>query len=557
MISKIGLFGRRFFSSLLKPMYQGKEVVVMRNGEGLPLFFEEANKKNVKINLENILQKLTTFLEKEVKPYELKIDQDSNKLQEVFRKFAQEEFFKIRVPKGKGGYDLALPEYLVFKETMAKYSTALTFLQTQMQTSVELVLSSKINELLKKTYLSKMATGQETIGMALSQLANHKNPAFIGKKVKGGYLIEKGMIHFATGWNIFDKLVIGFVAKNDKGEMEEITAIVPFKNFSKNNGELIYSEPMKLNIATSTNTVSLTLEHWFISDADVITVNPLQTFYNRSVNYTNLDSYMAGVMSRLLSLVDVQMFKQKRTSIETEGYHYLQKQLKQYEELITNRKKGEPVALTRALGSELFDQCYTFVLQILKDQNEALNRLQDSRALYMTVTSYENLLKATVERQEQNPAIPADLPTPLASNTAFPNQVDMADLIKNLLTLVDSGKAKAPDEFWSKGYQNLQKQFERYHEVIKNNDNTRSMWMMWMGNQLFDQCHNFALQTFRGRLLLKDNEIGKKLKQLQDKRTDLLIKAPENFLAMLVELQKQHPVIDDGAPHLSKKPKLG
>lgn len=359
-----------------------------------------------------LMERLREFLTTEIKPVAPQLDHDPKALNTVFRAFNKKGFLGVRVPAEYGGAGFTAPEYHVFKREMARYSGALTFLQTQHQTATQLILSG-VNEELKKQCLPEMCTGSRLIGMALSpHLANWQTPSVTAEVREDGYFISRATIRLATGYEHFDSLIIGFVANDSPDAQKEITALVPFRSVENaEGGRLKYSSPLALSVASSTNTVSLEIVNWHIPKRDVVTTQPMGYFAKKSLTTTNLDSYLAGVICEMLSLVDLHVIARSPIHAEISAHHqFLQAELVAYEHMIVARDKDTPVASIRAIGVDLCNKCDEFIAQIFRGRlimsddsvAKTFRRLQEEGKLYSVVTSYDDLLQATMKLGAQS-----------------------------------------------------------------------------------------------------------------------------------------------------------
>jgi len=120
----------------------------------------------------NPLKILKKYLITEILPQQEKLEHEPAALKEALQWMAQRNMLAAHIPQEYNGLGLTFHEYHLFKKMLAQYSTALTFLQTQHQTSARMILRSK-NDHYIKNYLPKMASGNVLIGMALSQLAHY------------------------------------------------------------------------------------------------------------------------------------------------------------------------------------------------------------------------------------------------------------------------------------------------------------------------------------------------------------------------------------------------
>ena len=239
------------------------------------------------IEVSERLKNFYHFLEQEVKPQADLLDNDTDKLTNIFNKMATFNVFGVDVPVQLGGLSLDITQRHYFMRNIVRASAALDLLQIQHQAALK-ALATSLNRKLQKQYLAKGLSGEITIGIAYSHLRSAvNNPPVRGKLNDHGYSVS-GTMRFVTGLNIFQYLEIGFVNELD----EEIIAIVPFQNTKEN--QLNFSEPMDLPAAKATQTISIEIKELQISHDAILLKKSKGSFYNNSLTRFNLESLHAG-----------------------------------------------------------------------------------------------------------------------------------------------------------------------------------------------------------------------------------------------------------------------
>ncbi|MGY6529613.1 MAG: hypothetical protein ACXITR_06755 [Cyanobacterium sp.] len=249
------------------------------------------------------------------------LDQNSDLLRQVFSAIANENplWLSLKLSVEWGGLQVNKRDFFTSKMMMAKYSGALAFLQAQHQTAVG-ILSSSENEIIKQRYLPKIAKGLSFCGVAFSHLRRLKNPPLRAVVDEKGYRLT-GNIFWITGFNIFEHFVVGAILEDGR----ELYAIAPFASTNKNGGKITINKTMRLGAMASTNTVSATMEKWYIHHDDIIRINPPQTIVKDSEKQVlNNSAFALGCAMASLDLI-----KENADKLELESVFF------NYEKLTT------------------------------------------------------------------------------------------------------------------------------------------------------------------------------------------------------------------------------
>ncbi|HAC65043.1 MAG TPA: acyl-CoA dehydrogenase [Cyanothece sp. UBA12306] len=220
-----------------------------------------SNKSN---NEESLLTNAQTYFIEQIAPQAALLDQDTEALKQAFQEMGERGLLGLNIPQKWGGKAVSETIYRRFQILIARYSGALAFLQTQHQGAIAKLIASP-NAPLKQTYLPLMATGETLIGVGFSQLRRHGKPLMQATPVTGGYQLT-GTVPWITGWNIFEKFIIGATLPTS----ETLYAIVPFREKEG----LSFSPPMELAVMGVTNTVSATLTDWFLPSDRLVSLHP-------------------------------------------------------------------------------------------------------------------------------------------------------------------------------------------------------------------------------------------------------------------------------------------
>jgi alkylation response protein AidB-like acyl-CoA dehydrogenase len=195
------------------------------------------------------------------------IDQNETALQQALQGLGEHQLLALKVPESWGGAGFSELEYQQFQVLMARSSGILAFLQTQHQSAANLIFQGHNNSL-KSEYLPKMAKGQKLVGIAFSHLRKEQ-PCFTAIPTTDGYLLN-GTIPWLTGWNFFEEIIVGATLPDGQA----LYGIIPFQTTQSPQGKINLSQPMPLASMMATNTVSATIENWFLPYAKVVMIQP-------------------------------------------------------------------------------------------------------------------------------------------------------------------------------------------------------------------------------------------------------------------------------------------
>ncbi|MBE9221876.1 acyl-CoA dehydrogenase family protein [Cyanobacterium stanieri LEGE 03274] len=249
----------------------------------------------------NFINNLEKYLEENISKKANKLDHSKELLKQVFLTIAKDNplWLSLKLPVEWGGLGVSNKTFFTSKMMMAKYSGALAFLQAQHQTAVGM-LSKSDNQIVKEKYLPNIAKGLSFCGVAFSHLRRLKNAPLKAIAHGDGYQLT-GDIFWITGFNIFEYFIVGAVLE-DGGELY---AIAPFRNIEKNGGKIIINSPMQLGALDATNTVSATMEKWYIHHDDIIKINPPQTIIKDSEKQIlNNSAFALGCAEKSLELIN-------------------------------------------------------------------------------------------------------------------------------------------------------------------------------------------------------------------------------------------------------------
>jgi len=220
-------------------------------------------------NLPQLLALAESYLKEVVAPIASQIDADSEALKTALQGMGDRSLLALRVPKKWGGSEVSEKAYRRFQQLVPRYSGALAFLQTQHQSAGEFINHSH-NEALKQQYLPHMGKGKILVGVGFSHLRRKGDPPVKAISVDGGYQLY-GKVPWITGFGLFQDFILAATLPDG----QTVYGVVPFREtMQAQRGVITFSEPMQLAVITSTNTVTATINHWFLSEDRVVFVKP-------------------------------------------------------------------------------------------------------------------------------------------------------------------------------------------------------------------------------------------------------------------------------------------
>lgn len=220
------------------------------------------------MNSQDLLNTAETYLQKFVAPQAEIIDSNFQELARAIDGLEERSLLALRVPKHWGGIDIDAATFDRHQESIARYSGALWFLQAQHHSGTSM-LAAGDNETLKNKYLPAIAKGELRLGVGFSHLRRSGIPAVTATPTNNGYLLS-GTVPWVTGFGLFHKFVAAATLPDDRA----VFGLVPFANFAGEGGTITCSEPMQLIAMNSTNTVTATLDNYWLQESQIISLKP-------------------------------------------------------------------------------------------------------------------------------------------------------------------------------------------------------------------------------------------------------------------------------------------
>ncbi len=221
------------------------------------------------MDFKDILNRTETYLKECVSPHAEVIDSDSEALKKALSGLENRSLLALRVPQKWGGAEISPEIFYEYQELTARYSGALSFLQTQHHSATAMIASSD-NEMLKSRYLGAIAQKELRLGVGFSHLRRSGKPAVTATPAPNGYLLS-GNVPWITGFGLFQKFIVAAVLPDNRA----VFGLLPFVNIDREYGKIRFSEIMQLIAMNSTNTVTATLDNWLLDESEIIAVKPV------------------------------------------------------------------------------------------------------------------------------------------------------------------------------------------------------------------------------------------------------------------------------------------
>lgn len=204
-----------------------------------------------------------SVLKTSVAPLANEIDGNSKVLKQALMSLGEKGLLALRIPQKWGGYEASDRSFFNYQKLVARYSGALAFLEIQHQSAASIIASSE-NSPLQELYLPKLSQGKILLGVGFSQIRRKGKPSVKAIPVAGGYKF-KGFVPWVTGKGIFNEFILAGILPDGRA----VFGLVPFAKTVNSTGSINFSEPMPLCGMGSTNTVTATVENWFLPEERV------------------------------------------------------------------------------------------------------------------------------------------------------------------------------------------------------------------------------------------------------------------------------------------------
>ena len=350
------------------------------------------------MDFQDILNCTETYLQECVSPRAEVIDSDSEALKKALVGLENRSLLALRVPQKWGGADIPPQAFYEYQELTARYSGALSFLQTQHHSATAMIASSD-NEMLKSRYLRAIAQKELRLGVGFSHLRRSGKPAVTATPVKNGYLLS-GNVPWITGFRLFPKFIVAAVLPDNRA----VFGVLPFANIDREYGKIAVSEVMPLIAMNSTNTVTATLDNWSLHESEIIAVKPVGWIAeNDSKNILNFVPGTFGCIRAGLDVIAIAATSKDSPMIAAAGTKLEQKldRLKQHFSQSQHSSKAEQLAL-RAEAIDLAVRCGHAAVAVSSGAaNGALHpagRVYREALVYTVSGQTKDVMVATLDR---------------------------------------------------------------------------------------------------------------------------------------------------------------
>jgi Acyl-CoA dehydrogenase, N-terminal domain len=380
------------------------------------------------MNFQDILDSAESYLKECVAPRAEIIDSDSEALKTALLGLENRSLLALRVPQKWGGADIPPELFYEYQELTARYSGALSFLQTQHHSATAMIASSD-NEMLKDRYLRAIAQKELRLGVGFSHLRRSGNPAVTATPVKDGYLLS-GNVPWITGFGLFEKFIVAAVLPDNRA----VFGLLPFANIEREfgnaksvmevvhptirdgqdahptihlellSGKIAVSEIMPLIAMNSTNTVTASLNNWLLQESEIISIKPVGWIAeNDSKNILNFVPVTFGCIRAGLDVIAAAAIVKDSPAIVAAGTKLELKldRLKQHFLQSQHSSKAEQLAL-RAAAIDLAVRCgHAAVVVSSGAANGALHpagRVYREALVYTVSGQTKDVMAATLDR---------------------------------------------------------------------------------------------------------------------------------------------------------------
>jgi len=327
-------------------------------------------------------EQLAAFLTNIIAPNSNALDFDEYLLKNAFQQLSKIGGLKLLIPESLGGLGGGRADWIEYNMQMAKYSGALLFLQAQHQYAISQLLKLPANQTIQ-TLLKSVAESNESFGIALAA----KRQLLHVQRKNNGFIVS-GKIIWVTGLHYLRSILLSF----DLDEKIYYT-LLPFQYLPENKS-LSISPKIETAAFNSTNTVSITLENYFVIDDEIITSHLFQE--KNPMEHPAVYNF-AGAAKALLELAS--KGKYHNYELAKQHYQYLIQEWNNFYIKITENVSC-PFTL-RAQGQQLAEHCLTFARMVCGAESllatHPINRIGREIWQYSIAGYSEDQLKAYLE----------------------------------------------------------------------------------------------------------------------------------------------------------------
>ncbi|MBS0288163.1 MAG: hypothetical protein JSR17_12765 [Proteobacteria bacterium] len=243
---------------------------------------------------------LKQFLENEVEPLSAEGDHSFATLNKLFKLLGERGFYGLSVQANLSNKAISKKESFDNRACLTKHSGALSFLNSQIDLSSNLLHQGQ-NESLKQTILAPLLKGQIRIANGVSHLRSDVAHIQVQKTQEG--FILNGKVHWITGFGHCDYFVMAFCDAEC-----EYFALLPFRHLALEG--LTFSEPLQVMVMQATHTVRATLDNCFIANEQIINTQEKGFWYQQMKNSQHILPYFYGIAVGALEVIQAQYQKE-------------------------------------------------------------------------------------------------------------------------------------------------------------------------------------------------------------------------------------------------------
>ena len=125
--------------------------------------------------------------------------------------------------------------------------------------------------------------------------------------------------------------------------------MMPFQNSQQEEGEIIFSPPQKLAAVNSTNTVSVSLQNWFLASENIVSVQPADNIYQQDRNNVLQQAFYALGCARAGLDIMAATYQKKQLAFIKETILALEEELTKLRENLLRTEENSKLSFNQKL----------------------------------------------------------------------------------------------------------------------------------------------------------------------------------------------------------------
>ena len=241
------------------------------------------------------------------------------------------------------------------------------------------------------------------LGQGFSQLRRTGDPMVKATAVDGGYLIN-GNVPWITGLGFFDAFILGAILPDG----QELRGIISLEESSKKtDGTIIFSDPLKLGAMQSTNTVTATLDSYFLPLDKVVSLRYPGAIHDNDKQVVLYPSFLVlGCAKAGLDILETVAHTKQLTFIQ-EGFNRLNDEFNHCQTKIREALKGHPRSFEedlqlRVWAINLAQRCAQAAITVSSGaanyQTHPAQRVYREALVFSVFAQTKDLMQATLEK---------------------------------------------------------------------------------------------------------------------------------------------------------------